>query len=581
MEAYRLKAQNMTTDNVHSALISHDENEIVFSVLGEGRQSKATAVVQMFHALPPGSLQWTKYKTGVLCFVKDYTQRSYFLRLVDIPTKTIVFDQELYYDFVYKCPQPYFHTFAGDDFMVGLNFADAKEADHFTLVVNKAIAHNRQATKCVESPSLVQSHDDNISVCNDLFKKDRAKPTKPTGKKLSKTDISRPTNFMHLCHVGWDSKSGNFSSESINPEWKKLFETVGITEEQLKDRETAEFIYDFVEQRGGIEEATRQIASSSQAPPASSCQGSQSYTPTHTHCPRIKESTLEPSSYMGKHRTLPRRKAPPPPTRSKVQRHGPLALPRVHSTPTLSSAAGSGLGPDKVPTPPPKSGKLQNISKSTSQTLGVPVPPPTPISGLQAIPESMSQSPGVTNPPLPPPRELKPTSKPGSQPPGIPTPPPPPPIEKPGPAPSPPPPTRGLQPKPAPGSQSDGVGTRRQRAAPLPPPQRNKPCPSNMRPSSPIQDVIKNGAELNHSDIPIETTNNGRSDLMESIRQGINLKKVDTEPKHKVDCLKNKKVDTTKGLDGIAGALSRALEIRSIALQCSESEDSTDEDDWD
>ena len=46
-------------------------------------------------------------------------------------------------------------------------------------------------------------------------------------------------------------------SSNINPKWKKLLDTVGVTEEQLKDQETANFTYDFVEKRGGIQQATR------------------------------------------------------------------------------------------------------------------------------------------------------------------------------------------------------------------------------------------------------------------------------------------------------------------------------------
>ena len=36
-------------------------------------------------------------------------------------------------------------------------------------------------------------------------------------------------------------------------------DTVGVTNEQLKDEGTATFIYDFVEKHGGIEETNRQL----------------------------------------------------------------------------------------------------------------------------------------------------------------------------------------------------------------------------------------------------------------------------------------------------------------------------------
>ena len=90
----------------------------------------------------------------------------------------------------------------------------------------------------------------------------------------------------HLAHVGWDPSTGAFDvsiiillhcccityflttqSSNINPEWRKLLDTVGVTEEQLKDKETANFIYDFVEQRGGIEKATQELEKQRNKPP--------------------------------------------------------------------------------------------------------------------------------------------------------------------------------------------------------------------------------------------------------------------------------------------------------------------------
>ena len=46
-------------------------------------QTRATAVVQMYHAHPNPS-KWEKFRTGVVCFVKDNTQKSYFIRLIDL-----------------------------------------------------------------------------------------------------------------------------------------------------------------------------------------------------------------------------------------------------------------------------------------------------------------------------------------------------------------------------------------------------------------------------------------------------------------------------------------------------------------
>ena len=54
----------------------------------------------------------------------------------------------------------------------------------------------------------------------------------------------------------------------MDPQWRKLLDTVGVSDEQLQDQNTAEFIYEFVEKHGGIQEANRQLeATKNSAPP--------------------------------------------------------------------------------------------------------------------------------------------------------------------------------------------------------------------------------------------------------------------------------------------------------------------------
>ena len=78
--------------------------------------------------------RWNKRSCGVACLVKDYTRRSYYIRVVDMERRTVVFDQEIYHQFQYKTPRSYFHTFEADDGQVGLNFADNNEAVNFNQV---------------------------------------------------------------------------------------------------------------------------------------------------------------------------------------------------------------------------------------------------------------------------------------------------------------------------------------------------------------------------------------------------------------------------------------------------------------
>ncbi|XP_065666379.1 uncharacterized protein LOC100211223 isoform X7 [Hydra vulgaris] len=69
-------------------------------------------------------------------------------------------------------------------------------------------------------------------------------------KKLSKEHIGFPADFRHVSHVSWDPKGG-FEINNIDPQWKKLFGAIGVTEKQLEDEEKAKLASEFVESHDG------------------------------------------------------------------------------------------------------------------------------------------------------------------------------------------------------------------------------------------------------------------------------------------------------------------------------------------
>lgn len=67
-------------------------------------------------------------------------------------------------------------------------------------------------------------------------------------------DISRPTNFQHVSHVGWDPNKG-FDLENVDSKLKQFFSRAGVSEQELQDKETQDFIYEFIERHGGVDAA--------------------------------------------------------------------------------------------------------------------------------------------------------------------------------------------------------------------------------------------------------------------------------------------------------------------------------------
>lgn len=83
-------------------------------------------------------------------------------------------------------------------------------------------------------------------------------------KKITKEDIGLPSNFKHVTHVGWNAKSG-FDLSGEDEALKPFLQKAGVSENQLKDRRTRDFIYDFI-QSNNVEEIVRKETKKPAAP---------------------------------------------------------------------------------------------------------------------------------------------------------------------------------------------------------------------------------------------------------------------------------------------------------------------------
>lgn len=518
--------------NRPSSCLKQYENDEIFSMIGRRCTTLATSVAQLYVAPPDSRNRWKKKLTGVICFVKDNGKRSYFLRMYNLVTKTLEWEQELYNQFKYASPRPYFHTFAGDTYSAGLNFANIEEAHNFFNEIQKKLKAKEQRRQDRRKdtsrnkqqpppPALGGNVDINKRASlqnNDNFSnmshspsqtslssldapsmqrkksKERKENKSSSGnnkkggkRKLTKDDIGKPENFKHVGHIGWDPQGGfDIDNVQMDDNWKKLFDLVGVTDEQKQTKETMEFIYDFVEKRGGIENVTREIEMEKFRGPPS--------LPSRDLAP--------PAPSRGQSRGPP---PPPPPSRG-------------------------------APPPPP------------ARVGGAPPPPPPSRGGPPPPPPSRGAM-----PPPPPPMSRAPPPPPA----GVPLPP----------APPPPPPVGGMPPPPPP------MG----RGGPPPPP----PVGGGR---GALLDQIHQGASLKKV-TPNErrsSSSDGRSGLLSDIRTGVQLKKVS-----EVDG--NSKPKASAGADGggILGALQMALENIKKDTHSSDSESGEsgsefedDEDEW-
>ena len=162
-------------------------------------------------------------------------------------------EQELYSKFVYEEPKPFFHTLETDDGVVGVSFADIAEAKEMLATImyaktaSPALANGpAPAGKSAAKPAPV-------------VKEEKKKDKKPKEKKKGgffanlfgrsepepEIEFSKPTNFRHKSHIGWDPEKG-FDLDNIPADWKKLFQQAGIKKSELRDVNTANFVMGLV-----------------------------------------------------------------------------------------------------------------------------------------------------------------------------------------------------------------------------------------------------------------------------------------------------------------------------------------------
>lgn len=88
---------------------------------------------------------------------------------------------------------------------------------------------------------------------------------KRSNRKLTKADISSPTNFIHIVHVGWTAQKGfDLNGEEVS-NLNAFLQKAGVSEQQLNDRDTRAFIYDFIQSNNVLDSV--KLEQNSQPPP--------------------------------------------------------------------------------------------------------------------------------------------------------------------------------------------------------------------------------------------------------------------------------------------------------------------------
>ncbi|WFD39072.1 uncharacterized protein MJAP1_002042 [Malassezia japonica] len=334
-----------------SSSFTSSEKSLIKSVLTSSSCKIITATLARIYVTYPTPDRW--YYTGIegaLAFVRD-ADGNFGFRVVDLKDNgKVIWDHELYDDFYFYQDKPYFHTFAGDECMIGLCYADEAGAAQLYKKLNNRAKYAKSS-----------SSSSGFGFAKKLTSKlDWSKSSSSEEKRAAKT--STPTQPV-----------------PDEPQWNGLVDqlgSMGVSQSDIQNNEG--FIRDFLGQRANGD-------APGLAPPVTET------FPTLRNLPPPVPSvhaTPPPPSPAPSAPPIPQRNVsdsvPPPP--------GPRP-PRSVPAPPPRSGAGGGA-PPPVPPPPStraaKGGPPPVPSRSTAGRAPPPVPPP-PVRG------------GAPPPPPPPP----------------------------------------------------------------------------------------------------------------------------------------------------------------------------------
>ncbi|KAJ2491243.1 hypothetical protein IWW37_002495 [Coemansia sp. RSA 2050] len=538
-----------------SLLSSEDKAAIKAAQPSSKHKILSAAIARLFVVLP-GQPTWSYTRRfGGLVLVKDAHNRASFLRIINLAgaSNRILWEQELYEGFDFAEQRPFFYTVAGDEYLFGLDFADAKEAAGFASKVARRVSK--------------------------LSVKQRPPSTTPatTGTPSQLAQSQQQQAPLAAAVRGAKSLAGPTATQRIlnldDDKYRKLVKALAaysITEDMLDDPDTAKFIQKFVSQNGSVDNMIRssQPAAPSQAPPRPPPTSAPlPPPPPQAHSPGLTSRAVPTNQAPPP--PPPRRGAPPPPP---PPRHRASAQQQQQQQPTMPVSMPQAQLPPPPPPPPPPPRDARGSPVPSSQ---LPPPPPprwmhnTPSPVYQTVPEyhvpSAPPMPPPTAPPLPvfsappPPQQQQQQQQQPSRPSAPPQAPP----QAPPPPPQAPPPPPQAPPPPAPPSQASPQA---------PPPQ--APPPSVAPPALPM-----GGGD-------------SRNALLASIRGagGLGgLRKTDSSASNRASLTSVTQANRSPGDvspgpktgGNLANALASALAQRNKAIAGdSDSEDEDGDDDW-
>lgn len=219
-----------------SSTLNPDQHESLKILEGETSSILATAVTKLFIFHTKDERWLYTGLSGALCLVIDRKLKGAILfRLYDLNLYDIVFEQEVYYEFLHlyqELNEQFFCFPVIGNFVFGFSFAEINEAINFKLKITQY---------CPSKEKKINEESVNISKSGKLNKE---RSMSPNEMEIIKGKLDKPTNFKHLNHISWNPITKAFDFSQLSKEFKTIFKNAGIKKKEMKNTETALAIYE-------------------------------------------------------------------------------------------------------------------------------------------------------------------------------------------------------------------------------------------------------------------------------------------------------------------------------------------------
>lgn len=215
----------MSTGLVANAQVSQEQQDAIRKILGGTASPLCFGICRVLMAAPNGGGWQDTNLWGAITLIMDRSRNAKIIRVYDLQTYDVIFDEELYVGMQYLAARAYFHTVEVYGAILGFDFTNEQDAYNFhnrgivwfcpPTVIQRGVAFGVLTVGCIvvsmvppaqmpAPPIIAQPAPSSSSGSFGIFDKMKVM----FSKKEKEMQIGAPSNVVHRSHIGISGDKG-------------------------------------------------------------------------------------------------------------------------------------------------------------------------------------------------------------------------------------------------------------------------------------------------------------------------------------------------------------------------------------